>query len=231
MTDEEIYNHINEACKTPVSSAAGDDEDSNVSEMEPLPPADPHCHNEAANNMNDDINDELYIPCNTADHRTLVHQFRNEILHDWIAEDRGQLGLFESFDAHQHDMAELGTALQNDNKLGNKIYISTAHILRHDWDRRADCQYTIEISGRKHRGSGELLNHQFAGVRRAIWQYWKKRDRASIPTMLTRMWRPTALTATSESLCGTTCLLKDGFNSGDNVESRDELKFEGEVLL
>jgi hypothetical protein len=179
MTDEEIWNHIHEACKTPVSSAASDDGDSDVSEMEPLPPADPHCHNEAANNMNDDINDELYIPCNTADHRTLVHQFRNEILHDWIADDRAQLGLFEPFDAHQHDMAELGIALQNNNKLGNKIYISTAQILRHDWDRRADCQCTIEISGRKHRGSGELLNHQFAGVRRAIWQYWKARPRVN----------------------------------------------------
>lgn len=47
--DEEIWDHIHEACKTPVSSAASNDGDSDVSEMKR--------HSEAADNMNDDIND------------------------------------------------------------------------------------------------------------------------------------------------------------------------------
>ena len=34
----------------------------------------------------------------------------------------------------------------------------------------------MTVSGRRVRGSAEFLNHKFAGVRRALWQYWATRS-------------------------------------------------------
>jgi hypothetical protein len=110
-----------------------------------------------------DINAELYIPRTADEIKALIYQFREEILHEWIADDRIHLGLHDEFDAQQLDMADLGTALHSDNKLGGKLFVTQANIARHDWievHRQPDCVYSIDVSGCRYRGSADLLNHQ-----------------------------------------------------------------------
>lgn len=170
------------SCSNHISSS-GDDRDSDVSDIEELSQAHLQVNNAVANPMQYVIDEQLYIPRNPGETRELTRRFREEILHDWMADDRAQLGLHEPFDAHQLDMADLGTALQSgDNTLNGKLFITQTNIIRHDWieyNEQHDCIYTIRALGRRYRGSAELLNHQLAGVRRAIWQYWESRTRVN----------------------------------------------------
>lgn len=131
---------------SPVAPLSSDD-NSDISDMEDLPCVD---DNEGldANDMNNDMEFELYIPRNREETQTLIHQFRKEILRDWVSDDRAQIGLHEPFDPHQLDMANLGRALLSKNELGNKTFITQSNIMRHDWNRLHDCIYTVTVSGR-----------------------------------------------------------------------------------
>jgi hypothetical protein len=79
----------------PYLPAARNDGDFDVSEMQTLSPVDRQCQAEAYDHVVNDINVNLYIPCNAAEHGLPVYQFRLRILHDWIHNDRAQRGLFD----------------------------------------------------------------------------------------------------------------------------------------
>jgi hypothetical protein len=78
--------------------------------MEDLPPVNHYNESDPANDMINDIEFRLYISRNCEETRTLIHLFREEMLHDWVSDDRDQFEIHEPFDPHQLDIADLGRA-------------------------------------------------------------------------------------------------------------------------
>jgi hypothetical protein len=88
-------------------------------------------------------------------------------------------GAAGSINPLEHDLVEMAEAVRNEHQHGCRPYATKGNIMRHDWDRRDNCIYTIDISGRRFRGPAEMLSQQMDGLRRASWEYWQTRPRVN----------------------------------------------------
>ncbi|GHJ84922.1 hypothetical protein NliqN6_1324 [Naganishia liquefaciens] len=189
----------------PIPSGETADDPPDISDSEELPQDSNRVVPEDVVAISYGTNAKLYIPRTADEAKALIHQFREEILHEWIADDRIHLRLHDEFDAHQLDMADLGIALQSDNKIGGKLFVEQANIARHDWIEvhgQLSCVYSIDVSGCRYRCSAELfiISKPASDAR---YGNIGKRHRALILHISEHMSRASTLLATSASLCGT----------------------------
>lgn len=131
----------------------------------------------ASQDSNAHNNDDIIMPSTPAEREILVQRLRLEILQGWLNDELARLGVRGPISAYDYDLAQIIAAAQGNRYIGNLPFITSDNIVRHDWTRRADCNYLIVFSGRRIHGPAETLVNQVCGLRRALWQYWEKRPR------------------------------------------------------
>jgi hypothetical protein len=86
-------------------------------------------------------------------------------------------------DINDQDMIIFIDAIRHVNATGTTPVMLESDIVRHDWTREGNCVYTSRAVSKKlapPRGSGEILDMRYLGVKRALWQYWAHRPAVSL---------------------------------------------------
>jgi hypothetical protein len=117
----------------------------------------------------------IRMPQTEAERVMLCASFREEILQGEVNDVIAMHGIQGNINAHDLAVVEISEALRTNGSVGSRPYIVRANITRHDWNRAGNCIYTIVLDGVRYRGSGEDLDVQFFGLRRALWEYWAHR--------------------------------------------------------
>jgi hypothetical protein len=124
-----------------------------------------------------DIFDGIVAPETPDERALLVQRFREEILQEWAEDEGASIGWEGPINAHSVHMEELDQALRVHRNQNGWPHMLMTNIQRHDWDRAANCIYTIVVAGGRIRGSAEELVRRMTGVPRALWEYWANRSR------------------------------------------------------
>jgi hypothetical protein len=130
----------------------------------------------------------------------------------------------------EHDLVEMSEAVRNLHQYGCRPYATRGNIMRHNWDREANCVYTIDISGRRLRGPAEML--------KCLVSRWMavgelpgntgRLDLESTPLTSSPTSRLMESSPTSKSSYGTTSQSSDDLHFGESVEllePRDAVKY------
>jgi hypothetical protein len=151
------------------------DTDMDVEPIDPIPPASTPAPMQASI----DVFEGITVPTNPTEHALLVQRFRDEVYQDWVDDQMSRYNLRGAVSAYELDIVELQEAMHVRGQDGGMPYATMANIRRHDWNRAADCIYTIEIAGGRYRGNAESLSQRLGGLRRALFDYWESRTRVS----------------------------------------------------
>jgi hypothetical protein len=77
--------------------------------------------------------------------------------------------------AHHLQQADVPEAIRNNGQNSGLPFLLVDHLLRHDWHHTGDCIYTVRVFGDRFSGPVDRLEATYAGVRYALWQYWRAR--------------------------------------------------------
>ncbi|KAJ9119918.1 hypothetical protein QFC24_005401 [Naganishia onofrii] len=126
-----------------------------------------------------DVVADIVAPKTPAEKREMVQRFRDEVWRDEVKGMMREDGMDNiDMDYNDQDMIIFIDALQNVNATGTTPVMVVGDIMRHDWTREGNCVYTLRAASKKlapPRGSGEILDMRYLGVKRALWQYWAHR--------------------------------------------------------
>lgn len=131
----------NAASFSPFAAQVDGNDNMDIDPIEPLAPA----TSPAPLHMTDDNHEGIYIPRTADQHTALVHRFWYEIHQDWLDDERARNDAVDSVDPMQYDLTEMAEAVCNENQHGCRPYPTRADMMRHDWNRRQNCIYTIGL--------------------------------------------------------------------------------------
>lgn len=137
------------------------------------------------------IDADIIIPHNGIEAASLIRNFRNEILKDWI-EDMLLYHGFGQFRmvGREINYAEIAAIIRQWAMRHRTPYVEPFNVKKHQWlaaNGEYDCIYYIHVDNMVYHGTAEELEGELCGLRYALWCYWKDRTRVQQRTIVRYM--------------------------------------------